>query len=599
MLTYGGLKQHIVLALGGQPSVVSGVNRDQRIAEIVNQAGNYLFSKSWRFRERTARPISVVAQQDYAPLPGDAEEIISLTCRAGLGWRVEMTSPENMEMLRTSAFPSLSTGSYYAAMARPWAQAGTSTPLIDGSGMPSVRLELFPTPNVTSSDALIIRYRGSWVPVSGESSSMTADVYQIPVPAYAEALLIAYARAFGLAYEDEGLSARLIEIDQGPLFNAAAIKDGIQQRDYGRLLSNRVSPFRRESSAVSSGICGVGAPASSFSNIRWRGVYSPSESYVVGDVVRHGGRSYICVTDTTLVDPPASQWEVMAADGAAGSSGPIGATGPTGPAGTSGAPVDAQYVVMAADGTLSNESVLTAGNHVTVSAASGLVTVDGRINRRKRASLFSDMNAAGDWSNYSSGTGVSNTFSTASLADGNRVGICVHGTGTTATGRAGIGSVATDAVGFGLSEHRLYACVKIPVLSVVTTAEFIVHIGFNDSQSTLGVDALVFQSPRVGLGETTWMACSQNNSAASIIDTFVTHDTNFHSFEIIVNAGGTSATFYIDGNLVATFPTGQIPKITTLPARALGVVCAIIKLNGLTASLMHTDALALDIECSR
>jgi hypothetical protein len=209
------------------------------------------------------------------------------------------------------------------------------------------------------------------------------------------------------------------------------------------------------------------------------------------------------------------------------------------------------------------------------------------------------MNAAGEWSNYSSGSGVSNTFSTPSLADGNRVGICVHGTGTTSSGRAGIGSIATDAVGFGLAEHRLYACAKIPVLSVVTTAEFIVHIGFNDSQSSLAADALVFQSPRVGVGETTWQACSQNASVAAIIDTGVTHDTNFHSFEIIVNAGGTSATFYIDGVLVATFGTAQIPRITTLPARALGVVCGIIKLNGATASLLYTDALALDIECSR
>lgn len=323
MLTYGGLKQHVQLALGGQPSVVTGVTPAQRIAEIVNQAGSYLFSKPWRFRERTARPVSLTANQNWAPLPGDAEEIVSLVCKAGLGWRVELTSPEQIEILRTSAEPGLIDGAFYAAMSRPWAQANGS-PLADGSGMPDVRLDLYPTPQTTTADAIIIRYRAKWVAISDATS---AD-YQIPVPAYAEALLIAYARAFGLAYEDEGLSARLIEIDNGPLYNTVAIKDGIQQRDYGRLLPNRVSPFRRESDALSLGLGiaagGVILPATAASNIRWRGVWNANDSYVVGDVVRSGNSVFIAVTANSNVAPPASQWELMVLDGTQGPSGPPG-----------------------------------------------------------------------------------------------------------------------------------------------------------------------------------------------------------------------------------------------------------------------------------
>ena len=317
MLTYGGLKQHVQLALGGQPSVVTGVTPAQRVAEIVNQAGSYLFSKPWRFRERTARPVSLTANQNWAPLPGDAEEIVSLVCKAGLGWRVELTSPEQIEILRTSAEPGLIDGAFYAAMSRPWAQANGS-PLADGSGMPDVRLDLYPTPQTTTADAIIIRYRAKWVAISDATS---AD-YQIPVPAYAEALLIAYARAFGLAYEDEGLSARLIEIDNGPLYNTVAIKDGIQQRDYGRLLPNRVSPFRRESDALSLGLGiaagGVILPATAASNIRWRGVWNANDSYVVGDVVRSGNSVFIAVTANSNVAPPASQWELMVLDGTSG-----------------------------------------------------------------------------------------------------------------------------------------------------------------------------------------------------------------------------------------------------------------------------------------
>lgn len=331
MLTYAGLKQHILLALGGQPSVVTGVTRDQRIAEIINQSGNYLVSKPWRFRERTARPVTLTAGKNYAPLPADAEEIISLTSIAGMGWRVELTSPEQIELMRATGDLSGSSGVYSAAMSRPWAQSNDTTPLVDGSGMPAVRLDLFPTPQATTSDALIIRYRSAWVAISDQ----TADTYQIPVPAYVEALLIAYARAFGLAYEDEGLSARLIEIDNGPLFNNAAIKDGIQQRDFGRLLSSRVSPFRRGSDLVSTGFGGVGlAPATAFSNIRWRGLYSGVDAYTIGDVVRYNGTVWICVTGVTGVDPPASQWEVMTTDGVAG---------PTGPTGPSAYPIDYVY----------------------------------------------------------------------------------------------------------------------------------------------------------------------------------------------------------------------------------------------------------------
>lgn len=243
MLTYGGLRQHILLALGGQPSIVSGVTQNQRIAEIVNQAGNYLFSKQWRFRERTGRPVSLVANQNWAAMPGDAEDIISLVTKAGLGWRVELTSPEQIELFRNSMAPALLDSVYYAALSRPWAQADNVTPLVAGTAFPAPRLDIYPTPQATTTDAIIMRYRAGWTAVSGETNAVTPDTYIIPVPPYVEALLIAYCRAFAVAYEDEGLAGRLIEIDNGPIWNAAAIKDGIAQRDYGRLNPVRSGAF--------------------------------------------------------------------------------------------------------------------------------------------------------------------------------------------------------------------------------------------------------------------------------------------------------------------------------------------------------------------
>jgi len=255
MITYGGLKQHILLAIGGQPSIVTGVTREQRLAEIINQAGQYLFTKQWRFRERTARPISLVANQNWVALPGDAEEILTIVAKAGVGWRVETTSPEQIELFRSSLTPALTDSIYYVAISRPWAQVGVTpeTEIVPGSAFPSARLEIYPTPSASSTDSMILRYRAGWNAVSGETNSTTADSYQIAVPPYVEALLIAYCRAFAISYEDEGLAARLLEIDNGPIWNAAAIKDGIAQRDYGRLPAIRSGSFVENPSRFRSG----------------------------------------------------------------------------------------------------------------------------------------------------------------------------------------------------------------------------------------------------------------------------------------------------------------------------------------------------------
>jgi hypothetical protein len=331
MLTYGNLKSHIVLALGGQPSIVSGMTRDQRIAEIVNQAGQYMFTKPWRYRERTSRPLNTVAQQSWVALPTDVEDIVALISKAGLGWRVELTTPEHMEIIRNMSEPALMDGVYYATLSRPWAESNNTTPLTAGSGLPAVRLELYPTPQASASDAITMRYRASWQTVS----DTTQETFIIPVPAYAESLLIAYARSFAMAYEDEGLTARLMEIDSGPIFSAAATKDGLQQRDYGRLLPNRVSPFRREH-AVPPCSGATLTPVTAISNIRWRGTWDANDTYTIGDVVRYDGKTWICEIGNSNDAPPSSSWSIMASDGADGAAGPTGPTGPAGSGSTTG-----------------------------------------------------------------------------------------------------------------------------------------------------------------------------------------------------------------------------------------------------------------------
>jgi hypothetical protein len=73
-----------------------------------------------------------------------------------------------------------------------------------------------------------------------------------------------------------------------------------------------------------------GAPT----GLTWRGAYSSSATYQVGDGVSYNGSTYVCVTAGTGNLPTGSAWNLLASKGDAG---PPGATGPAGAAGANGA----------------------------------------------------------------------------------------------------------------------------------------------------------------------------------------------------------------------------------------------------------------------
>ena len=100
MPTFAQVKRHVLLAVGGYPSLAAGQTNAERLAEVVNQAGQYLFQRPWRFRERTSTLISLVANQDYVSLPSDVEEIISLINRENIGFNIELVTPDHLQNLR-------------------------------------------------------------------------------------------------------------------------------------------------------------------------------------------------------------------------------------------------------------------------------------------------------------------------------------------------------------------------------------------------------------------------------------------------------------------------------------------------------------------
>lgn len=227
-LTLGILKNHATLAIGAEPSLSTGQTNAQRVIEICNQAGQYLYSRSWRFRERTTEYLDVVADQSYIELPDDVEELLSIVSTALLGYKIEMVTPDRMNLMQQNPIVTAYPGVCYGCLSR--------LPVVAGDALGAMVLEIWPPPTATASDAVAVRYRAAWVTIADDED----DAYEIPVPSYIDMLLIAYTRAIAQAYEDDGMSAKLAEIDGGPVSAMAETKDGLLQRDYGQL---RVNPM--------------------------------------------------------------------------------------------------------------------------------------------------------------------------------------------------------------------------------------------------------------------------------------------------------------------------------------------------------------------
>ena len=217
MLTYGDLKNHVLLAIGGRPSTASGQTVAERQAEIINTAGEHLFTHPWKFREATAT-VTTVVSQSYVALPSDFAELTQV-------WKDDyplwIQSPEEVETARQTNYPDLTWRAYVKTV--------LPTTLVPTQ---SFRLELYPTP--TSAESLKVLYRTGWQSVT--SSTATSEV--ISIPKHVEATLISYVRAVAEAYEDGQQSQRFAEIEAGPIFGAAKQKDGMVQSHFGQVQPN-------------------------------------------------------------------------------------------------------------------------------------------------------------------------------------------------------------------------------------------------------------------------------------------------------------------------------------------------------------------------
>ena len=243
-LTYKQFKDHLLLAIGGYPSLAPEQTRDERLSQICNNAGDYLYSIPWNFRVKTSREISTVANQNFVVLDNDMVEVISVAAATAYGKeRVTLVTPQEMDTYRTN-LPSaalLNPNYVYACMSRPWNDGSTTNEQVEGTALPIKRLELHPMPTSATTNAMVVRYRTAFP----QTTATTLDTFILAIPNYCEGLFIAIGRAFALGYEDEGVQQHLMNVQNGPLLAMAMQADGMTLQD-GGLIRRSPNKFNQQ-----------------------------------------------------------------------------------------------------------------------------------------------------------------------------------------------------------------------------------------------------------------------------------------------------------------------------------------------------------------
>lgn len=95
---------------------------------------------------------------------------------------------------------------------------------------------------------------------------------------------------------------------------------------------------------------------------------------------------------------------------------------------------------------------------------------------------------------------------------------------------------------------------KLEILSTVS-GRFTAQLGMlNPSLATTQTDGFYFSyTDTVNSGK--WQIVNAFNSSRTTTNTSVTADTNYHDFKIVINSGGTSVEYFIDGVSVGTIAT--------------------------------------------
>jgi hypothetical protein len=185
-----------------------------------------------------------------------------------------------------------------------------------------------------------------------------------------------------------------------------------------------------------------------------------------------------------------------------------------------------------------------------------------------------------------SGTGAANTAITGTA---DHSGLVRHSSGTIATGRAGMMSINPNGILIGNSWYwRFDTMVRINTLSAALE-RYTYRAGFIDSPSAESTDGVFFRYvDNVNSGQ--WqLVCRSNGTETATNSTSAPAAATWYRLSIIINPGGTSAEFFVNGTSIGTCAS----NLPTGAGRGTGFGSLVIKSIGLTPETIDLDYLEI------
>lgn len=262
------------------------------------------------------------------------------------------------------------------------------------------------------------------------------------------------------------------------------------------------------------------------------------------------------------------------------------------------APNTASYITIATDPALTQERTLGIGDGLSMTdggAGNPVTLAQDMIDLgRKRVLLVDDFfgTTSGDvnFMKVVSGTGADVT--NMAVAELGVFGVWQLTTGTTTTGKAAIIAGNADSFSLGQGVATWEAYVKIPNLSTISE-EFIIRIGFMDSTTGGSTNGVYMIYDR--LTSLNWKLNTITAGGSSTVNTSTTAvGTGWVRLKIVVNAAGTSVSFYVNGTQVSGSPiTTNIPVGA---GKECTIAASLIKSAGTTARTFNMDYVVFDYD---
>jgi len=222
-----------------------------------------------------------------------------------------------------------------------------------------------------------------------------------------------------------------------------------------------------------------------------------------------------------------------------------------------------------------------------------------RFDPRRTVFLHSDLDSVAPFTSAVSGTSAAITFTTLSLGAANRFGVATMTTGTTATGRATIGSATQDGIIFNAGTVIARTAIQTPSSLSDATNRYTLNFGFTSTLAnfyTAGIGATIRYRDNANSGKWQAYAAEATGGTSATADTGITvAASTWYAMEIRMARSGGPIQYFINGSLVATISTIAV----TGAANPCGVACGIVKALGTTARTMYADYLTFEEEVTR